>query len=131
MSRLIDADALMEALGITDMDCGKCKWGDRGWCTRGSEFEDACLAIEDAPTVDAVPTEFHDKCLQIEIQKRFNDAVYKDFAEWVAKWVVSENFQEEANAFAELACRRLVLLDVMEKKDGYYMMKTADEVEDE
>ena len=81
--------------------------------------------IEDVnaqPTVDAVPTEFHDKCLQIEIQKRFNDAVYKDFAEWVAKWVVSENFQEEANAFAELACRRLVSLHVMEKKDGYYMI---------
>ena len=25
--RIIDADALMETLGITDMDCYKCAWG--------------------------------------------------------------------------------------------------------
>lgn len=53
--RLIDADALMKALGITDTDCGKCKWGSRGWCTRSSDFEDVCCAIEDAPTIDAKP----------------------------------------------------------------------------
>lgn len=50
--RLIDADALMKTLGITDMDCGKCKWGDHGYCTRGSDFVDACTAIEDAPTIE-------------------------------------------------------------------------------
>lgn len=52
--RLIDADALMKTLGITDMDCGKCAWRDKEWnlCNRGSDFEDACCAIENAPTIE-------------------------------------------------------------------------------
>ena len=50
--RLIDADALMQTLGITDMDCDKCGWGKHGFCTRGSDFTDACTAIEDAPTIE-------------------------------------------------------------------------------
>lgn len=52
--RLIDADALMKTLGITDMDCDKCAWCDKKWsrCKRGSDFEDACCAIEDAPTIE-------------------------------------------------------------------------------
>lgn len=49
---LIDKNALMRTLGITDMDCSKCKWGDHGQCTRGSDFTDACFAIEYAPTVE-------------------------------------------------------------------------------
>lgn len=54
MSRLIDADALMKTLGITDMDCHKCAWADkpRTICKRGSDFEDACIAIENAPTIE-------------------------------------------------------------------------------
>lgn len=51
--RLINADALMETLGITDIDCEKCDWADgRSRCIRGSDFEDACMAIEDAPTIE-------------------------------------------------------------------------------
>lgn len=50
--RLIDADALMQTLGITDMDCEKCEWGDYNHCIRGSDFEDACSAIENAPTIE-------------------------------------------------------------------------------
>ena len=53
--RLIDADALMKALGITDMSCWACDWGCRGWCTRSRDFSEACAAIEDAHTIDAVP----------------------------------------------------------------------------
>lgn len=54
--RPIDADALMATLGITDMDCNKCAWHDREWsnCKRGGDFEDACCAIENAPTIDAI-----------------------------------------------------------------------------
>lgn len=52
--RLIDADALMKTLGITDMDCAKCAWYSRAYrqCKRGGDFEDACTAIEDAPTIE-------------------------------------------------------------------------------
>lgn len=51
--RLVDADVLMKTLGITDMDCGKCAWYDAEWshCKRGGDFEDACCAIENAPTI--------------------------------------------------------------------------------
>ncbi len=52
--KLIDKDALMQSLGITDMDCHKCAWADkpRTICKRGSDFEDACIAIENAPTIE-------------------------------------------------------------------------------
>lgn len=52
--RLVDADVLMATLGITDMDCNKCAWCDKEWsrCKRGSDFEDACCAIENAPTIE-------------------------------------------------------------------------------
>lgn len=52
--RLIDANALMQALGITDMDCVKCAWYSRAIrrCKRGGDFEDACCAIENAPTIE-------------------------------------------------------------------------------
>lgn len=55
--RLIDADALMQTLGITDMDCVRCAWYSKAYrrCKRGGDFEDACCAIEDAPTIEAVP----------------------------------------------------------------------------
>lgn len=56
--RLIDADALMQSLGITNMDCDKCAWHDneRSRCKRGGDFEDACFAIETEPTIiDATP----------------------------------------------------------------------------
>lgn len=49
--RLIDADALAKCLGITDMDCNKCAWGNHGFCGRCGDFNDACEAIEEAPTV--------------------------------------------------------------------------------
>lgn len=55
--RLIDKDDLMQSLGITtSMDCEKCEWHDNSmWmrgCKRGGAFEDACSAIEDAPTIE-------------------------------------------------------------------------------
>lgn len=53
--RLIDADELKKALGITSEDCSKCDWGSYESCGRGYDFEDACVAIDNAVTVDAVP----------------------------------------------------------------------------
>lgn len=53
--RLIDADELNKTLGIDSDSCSTCSWGYRGRCSRGCDFEDACCAIEDAPTIDAVP----------------------------------------------------------------------------
>ena len=52
----ISRDDLLERLGIDDLDCTKCSWGDRhGFvCKRGCDFQDACEAIEDAEPADVV-----------------------------------------------------------------------------
>ena len=54
---LINREDLLQTLGITDMDCEKCGWYSRtaGRCKRGSDFEDACCAIDDAPEVKPEP----------------------------------------------------------------------------
>lgn len=50
--RLIDADALMQTLGITDTDCGKCDLHGAMGCSKKGRFVDACVAIETAPTIE-------------------------------------------------------------------------------
>ena len=50
--RLIDADALMQTLGITDTDCGKCDLHGAMGCSKCGDFVDACIAIEHAPTIE-------------------------------------------------------------------------------
>ena len=52
--RLIDADALMEAIGIAD-ECKDCPRHGHFGCKEDSAFAYACEEITDAPTVDAVP----------------------------------------------------------------------------
>ena len=39
--------------------------------------------IDNIPTADVVPTEFHDKCMEIEIQKRMN-MVERKHGEWIS-----------------------------------------------
>lgn len=55
---LINREDLMLTLGITDTDCEKCGWYSKAvrMCKRGSDFEDACCAIENAPEVLPEPT---------------------------------------------------------------------------
>ena len=61
----ISRDDLLERLGIDDLDCTKCSWGDRhGFvCKRGCDFQDACEAIEDAEPADVVPSELYQRAL--------------------------------------------------------------------
>ena len=53
--RLIDADALLNALGIGEGgDCEKCNYNSCDlFCGRGKDFVDACKAICDAPTIES------------------------------------------------------------------------------
>ena len=55
MPRLIDADALMQTIMKLE-----------SWNVPDFVYE----SINNSPTVDAVPTAFHDRCMQIEIEKR-------------------------------------------------------------
>lgn len=86
--RLIDADALMKALGITDMSCWACDWGCRGWCTRSRDFSEACAAIEDAPIIDAVPVVRCKECKHKE--KEQPGMVYCPMM--VGSWVADDHF---------------------------------------
>lgn len=67
MSRLIDADALMKRCSCKK-NCNECDFFTDGdtWCD-GEVFGTTIMQM---PTVDAVPTDFHDKCMQAEIKKR-------------------------------------------------------------
>ncbi len=71
--RLIDADELNKTLGIDSDSCSTCSWGYRGRCSRGCDFEDACCAIEDAPTIDAVPVVRCRDCVWYEIYQLKKD----------------------------------------------------------
>ena len=52
--RLIDADALMKTLKISD-DCKHCEQCEYDYfCSMGGDFVSACEAINDAPSIDIV-----------------------------------------------------------------------------
>lgn len=55
--RLIDADALLNTLGIGEGgDCDKCNYNSCDlFCKRGKDFVDCCKAICAAPTIDETP----------------------------------------------------------------------------
>jgi hypothetical protein len=49
-----------------------------------------------------------------------------DFAKYVAKAVLREDFEEDAGGWAELFCRRLYKLGYIDKADGLWVEKGAD-----
>ena len=50
-----------------------------------------------------------------------------EFARWVAKEVLDNYFEESSGAFAEIACRKLVKLGLVEVNDNVYKMKGGTE----
>ena len=64
MARYIDAEKLMQTLGIAD-ECKKCTFCVGAICTNESDFVDACTAIAEAPTADVQEVK-HGKWLVIE-----------------------------------------------------------------
>lgn len=66
MPRYIDADALIE--NVYDEKKHNHLMAPFKLCT--ADRVDLKFLLNDAPTVDAVPTYFHDKCMQAEIHKR-------------------------------------------------------------
>ena len=74
MSRLIDADKLKQHYA----------WWENGTAemTLAEAKRTFDTIIDVQPTVDAVPTEFHDKCMQIEIEKRFELELKEKHGYW-------------------------------------------------
>lgn len=101
MAKYIDADRFRSAMwysfGESDsyIERGMAKW-DSGLWLRYKAVEEV---LDAQPVADVVPVAF------------------KGFAEWVADWVLCNDFEESAGGFAELACRRLEDLGIM-RKDG-------------
>ena len=64
MARYVDADELIA------------KYGKKLMCNEitSEEYYAIKIPLDYAPTADVVPTAFHDKCMQIEIEKRRNMA---------------------------------------------------------
>ena len=95
----ISRDDLLERLGIDDLDCTKCSWGDRhGFvCKRGCDFQDACEAIEDAEPADVVPRELYQRALSDVVTL----SVERKRGEWIRvteelgeSWMCSECMEE-------------------------------------
>lgn len=79
--RLIDADKLAKDINSLSTHLLN------EWDTMG-----ILIQIDEQPTVDAVPTEFHDRCMQIEIEKRFELELKEKHGHWIGEngWVCSE-----------------------------------------
>ena len=99
--RAIDADALMKTLGITDMDCEKCEWGDYNHCIRGGDFEDACSAIEDAPAIE--PERKTGRWINHPEQKNIYGGVCIECSEcgekYVVRYIKDEKFCRNCGAY--------------------------------
>lgn len=99
--RLIDKDALMAVLGITDEECSKCNLGDgTGYCTFSSEWTTACDEICTAPVIEERKTgkwidcngSEHWKCDQCGCRAGYwfneeNSSSYElDISEWLSDY---------------------------------------------
>lgn len=78
MSRLIDADALNEALGV-GKECADCQYSVGGGFCIGGDLGVACEAIADAPTVEPQLDEWCETCKEYDQQNhscpRFNHVI--------------------------------------------------------
>lgn len=65
----------------------------------------------------------------LEILEPVDDGVnkYKEFCEWVAHEVLSDNFELNAGAFAELACRKLNKLEIVSELDNDWVIFEMEE----
>lgn len=52
---------------------------------------------------------------------------YKEFADWIVKAVLEEDWEESADFYAEVLCRKLTKLGKLKVVDNKYMEVNADE----
>ena len=75
--------------------------------------------------IQALRREKHGMCLYETViaENARPQGEWEVFARWVAKEVLDDYFEESSGAFAEIACRKLVKLGLVEVKDNVYKMK--------
>ena len=122
--RLGDLDALKEKLSGANYQTWTHEYG------YAIPTEWVMNAIDNAPTVAV-------NCKDCDGYEAGYSAGLKDaerpqgewekFARWVAKEVLDNYFEESSGAFAEIACRKLVKLGLVEVKDNVYKMKGGKE----
>ena len=113
--RLIDANALKEEV----------------WHSSAGSREIIINLIDNAPTVEYTFTlEDMQKAADtahgygiLEGRNERPQGEWVEFARWVAKEVLDNYFEESSGAFAEIACRKLVKLGLVEVKDNVYKRK--------
>ena len=119
--RLIDADALKKAL--TEAHINRTLTFDI------ATFGCVMSAIDNAPTVET-DMDFAKECYAVGYEDGKTErpqGEWIDFARWVAKEVLDDYFEESSGAFAEIACRKLVKLGLVEVKDNVYKMKGGED----
>ena len=65
----------------------------------------------------------------LEILEPADDSVtkYKEFCEWVAHEVLSDDFELNAGSFAEIACRKLNKLEIVSEVDNEWVIYETEE----
>lgn len=93
-----------------------------GILTEATEDEDSvCYVTEDDAETLQVAMEIMRKYQQLE-----------DFAKWVAVEVIDEELWTYNHlAFAEIACRKLVRLGIMQESDGEYTYEVLEDGNDD
>lgn len=55
---------------------------------------------------------------------------YREFADWLVEAVIGEDWEESADFYAEVLCRKLTKLGHLKVEDGKYVAVNADEDSD-
>lgn len=53
------------------------------------------------------------------------------FANWVASEIMNDDFEEDADVFVEIACRKLFKLGIIKVEDGKWVYEYGIEEDDE
>lgn len=125
--RLIDADELKKAIEQWFVKVRYYQPNSKSDKMPKSEVFDA---IDNAPTVEITEEQAIDKLHETgwlpEHDRQMTErpqGEWIDFAQWVAKEVLDDYFEDCSGAFAEIACRKLVKLGLVEVEGDVYKMK--------
>ena len=91
-------------------------------CQRMTSIKDECIEFEDGAC------EGYPNCM-IDLMDEAADSLEEllKFAYFVTWEVLAKDFEESPGFFAEVACRKLVKLGIVENKDGMYSCERGDD----